>query len=62
MSEPRKIYGWEDNGVVFLSTTREGERRPWRAMNRYDTREEAEAEVKRRNTLGRTNCVLVWEN
>lgn len=55
MSDSRKIYGWEDSGVFFLSPF-EAARGTYRPINRYDTREEAQAEADRRN------CVVVWEN
>lgn len=57
---PRIIYAWEKDGVVFLSTFPDSfEQRP---ANRYTTRTEAEAYVASRNSPGRENCRIKWEN
>lgn len=60
MSAPRKIYGWEKDGVVYLSPFASSfEKRP---ASQYTSRPEAEAQVASRNSPGHVNCVLVWEN
>lgn len=58
--KPRTIYGWEDNGVVFLSPFSASYAQ--RPANRYVSRSEAEAYVATRNSPGHLNCVIVWEN
>lgn len=50
----RTIYGWAENGVWCLSPEPAGV--PHRPLNRYDTKEDAEAEAMARN------CEIVWEN
>lgn len=50
----RTVYGWVTNGVYYLSPDpADVSRRP---LNRYDTREDAEAEAVARN------CVIAWDN
>lgn len=50
----RAVYGWLDNGIYCLSPEpADVTRRP---LNRYDTKEDAEAEAMARN------CVIEWEN
>lgn len=48
------VYGWEDNGVFFLSYF-SGVKNGRRPMNRYDTMEELNQAVKDRNLK------LIWQ-
>lgn len=57
---PRPIYGWEKDGVTYLSPHDASYQQ--RPANRYTTRAEAEEHIKSRNTPGRENCRIEWEN
>lgn len=58
--KPRTIYGWEKDGVAYLSAF--GPSFKERPANRYATRADAEAYIKSRNSPGRENCRIEWEN
>lgn len=50
----RTVYGWMANGVWCLSPEPAGAAR--RPLNRYDAKEDAEAEAMARN------CTIIWED
>lgn len=50
----RAVYGWMANGLWCLSP--EPADVPRRPLNRYDAKEDAEAEAMARN------CVIIWED
>ena len=57
---PRKVYGWSADDITFLSPfPRSYEGRP---ANRYASRQEAIDYVATRNSPGRVNIVIEWEN
>lgn len=60
MSKTRTAYGWEEDGVVFLSPfAADYENRP---ASRYASRDEAIAYVATRNSPGHVNIKIEWEN